>query len=89
VPAVAETVPGYAPATWVGLFAPKSTPDELVKKINDDVQDIFNEAEFTEGFLAKQVLVGMPGTPQQFSDTIRRERAMWAKAIGGAGSPQN
>ena len=89
VPTVGETVPGYAPATWVGLFAPKAMPEELIKRINADVQSVLPEAEFNEGFLAKQVLVGMPGTPQEFSETIKRERAMWTKTLAGTGTPQN
>src|SRR6185503_5216289 len=32
---VSATVPGYDVKTWVGLAAPKGTPADVVKKIND------------------------------------------------------
>jgi len=37
VPAIAETLPGYAADTWLGLFVPAKTPPDIVKKVNAEV----------------------------------------------------
>ncbi len=48
VPTVVELgyVPGHYPA--IGLFAPKSIPDSIVKKIDEKVKDICNMASFRQ-----------------------------------------
>ncbi len=48
VPTVVELgyVPGHYPA--IGLFAPKDTPDSIVKKIDEKVKDVCNVASFRQ-----------------------------------------
>ena len=37
IPAVAEIVPGYAVAGWLGVGAPKDTPPGVVAKLNSAI----------------------------------------------------
>src|SRR5262249_1958644 len=37
IPTVAEVVPGYEASTWNGVGAPKSTPVEIISKLNDEI----------------------------------------------------
>jgi tripartite-type tricarboxylate transporter receptor subunit TctC len=37
VPAIAETVPGYAMSTWYGATAPAKTPREIVVRLNQEI----------------------------------------------------
>ena len=37
LPAVAETVPGFEMAPWVGIFAPAKTPKEIVDRLEKEV----------------------------------------------------
>lgn len=37
VPAIAETVPGYAMSTWYGAVAPVKTPREIVQRLNQEM----------------------------------------------------
>jgi tripartite-type tricarboxylate transporter receptor subunit TctC len=37
VPAIAETVPGYAMSTWYGAVAPVKTPREIVMRLNQEM----------------------------------------------------
>jgi tripartite-type tricarboxylate transporter receptor subunit TctC len=37
VPAIAETVPGYAMSTWYGATAPAKTPREIVVRLNQEM----------------------------------------------------
>src|SRR5207344_759698 len=37
VPAIAETLPGFEAVAWYGIVAPPKTPQDIVDKINADV----------------------------------------------------
>src|SRR3981081_2698728 len=34
IPAIAETVPGFEFAAWVGIFAPAGTPKDIVARVS-------------------------------------------------------
>ena len=38
VPAVAETIPGFAAETWFGLVAPAGTPHDILAKLNAETR---------------------------------------------------
>lgn len=40
VPTVSETVPGYELASWHGVFAPASTPRDLVQRLQREIEEI-------------------------------------------------
>ncbi len=48
VPAIAETVPGYAMYGWYSLVAPTGTPDALLNKISTEVVKAVKEPAFGE-----------------------------------------
>ncbi len=48
VPAIAETVPGYAMYGWYSLVAPTGTPDALLNKISAEVVKAVKEPAFGE-----------------------------------------
>jgi tripartite-type tricarboxylate transporter receptor subunit TctC len=84
VPTIAETLPGFAVSNWIGLFAPAGTPQEIVRKLNAEVQKIMQQPDVqkrleTEG--AKFIAT----TPESFATFQRNEAAKWAKAIKEAG----
>jgi tripartite-type tricarboxylate transporter receptor subunit TctC len=37
IPTVSEFVPGYEASNWVGIGAPKSTPSEIIYKLNGEI----------------------------------------------------
>jgi hypothetical protein len=37
IPTVSEFVPGYEARTWYGVGTPKNTPDEIVEKLNKEI----------------------------------------------------
>jgi tripartite-type tricarboxylate transporter receptor subunit TctC len=85
IPAVAETVPGYAAVAWFGLFGTAGTPPDIVMKIDTEVQQIFNDPSFRARFLDPQMFESMAGPPDEFAAYIKAERAKWAKVIRDAG----
>ena len=72
IPAIAEFIPGYEIRIWVGLVAPRGTPQEAVSKINSAVKTILAEAETRRKF-AELGAVPMAGTPDEFNAFIRKE----------------
>jgi tripartite-type tricarboxylate transporter receptor subunit TctC len=82
IPTVAESgLPGFQAITWFGLFGPAGTPHEIVMKLNDEAQRIFNDPEFRTRFLDPQMYESMTGPPQEFAAFIQAEQQKWSKVI--------
>lgn len=85
VPTINETgVKGYEAVSWFGLFAPKGTPNDIVLKLNKDIQGVFANQEFKKKFLEPSILEPITGTPDQFSAYIKAEQGKWKKVIEAA-----
>jgi tripartite-type tricarboxylate transporter receptor subunit TctC len=84
LPTVAESVPGYEAIGWYGLAAPKSTPSEIVEKLNATMTTILADPKF-KARLADLGVEPMPMTPAQFASFIGRETDKWTKVIRDAG----
>jgi tripartite-type tricarboxylate transporter receptor subunit TctC len=83
VPTVGEFVPGYEASAFFGIGAPKSTPAEIVDKLNREI----NEALSDPRIGARLAEVGgtvVAGTPADFSKLIADETEKWAKVIRAA-----
>lgn len=81
VPTFGEIGPAEAPMTsWQGLAAPGATPDTIVRRINGEVVKLFRETAFGE-FLVTQGMDNMVGTPEEFADYMRRDRATAAEVV--------
>ena len=80
VPAVAETVPGYAVTGWLGIGAPKGTPPEIVDRLNSEVNTVLADP----AVLARLASLGsepFTGSPADFGKFIAEETAKWAKVV--------
>lgn len=80
IPAANETVKGYAPEAWFGLYAPKGMNSDLVTKINATVNAALQDADIKERFAR---LGGEPksGSASAFAAMARADRAAWKKII--------
>ena len=84
VPAINETVPGYDASGWLGIGAPKNIPDELVKRLNQEIAAVIADP------VAKARLVGlgiepMSMTPADFQIFMASEVEKWSKVVKFAG----
>jgi tripartite-type tricarboxylate transporter receptor subunit TctC len=80
VPTVADSVPGYESVGWFGLLAPRNTPPEIVRKINE----VIVAAMQTQGFRDHLATLGAepkPQTPEEFSRYINADVAKWSKLV--------
>lgn len=87
VPAIAETVPGYAADVYYGIAAPKGTPPEIIAKLNGALNGVLKDAKL----LARIKELGaepMPMTPAEFGKLVESETEKWGKVLKAAGIPQ-
>jgi len=86
VPTVQESgVPGFEAISWYGIFAPKGTPPETVRRINEDVQAIFVDPEFQRVILEPRMLSRLTGAPDEFQRFVDAEARKWRGVIERAG----
>ena len=84
LPAMADFVPGYEASSWFGIGAPKSTPVEIVDRLNKEIN-----AGLADPKLATR-LADLGGTalalsPADFGKLIADETKKWAKVVEFAG----
>ena len=84
LPTIGESVPGYEASGWLGVGAPKSTPAEIIDKLNNEVNACSTDPKMKSRF-ADIGIVLTPMTPAQFEKFIADEIEKWAKVIKFAG----
>ena len=85
VPTIAEQgVPGYDYQIWHGLFAPKGTPDPVIRAVNRETVRALQFPELRERF-AQLGFVIIGNTPEQFAAVVKSEVAKFRKIIKESG----
>jgi tripartite-type tricarboxylate transporter receptor subunit TctC len=85
VPTVAESgLAGFQAVSWFGLFTPKRTPDDVVSRLNREVNRILADAEFHRTFLDRQFFQPMPGAPAEFVAFIKSDERKWSEIVRAA-----
>jgi tripartite-type tricarboxylate transporter receptor subunit TctC len=84
IPAIAETVPGFAAVIFYGISAPKGTPPEIVDILNKAVGEALKDPKLVEKLTA---IGGIPKpmTPAEFGRLIADETEKWRKVVEFAG----
>jgi tripartite-type tricarboxylate transporter receptor subunit TctC len=84
VPTVGDFVPGYEASGFGGIGAPKSTPAEIIDRLNKEL----NAGLADSNIKARIVELGgtvLGGTPAEFGTIISDATEKWAKVINFAG----
>jgi tripartite-type tricarboxylate transporter receptor subunit TctC len=84
VPTVADFVPGYEASTFFGIGTPRSTPTEIMEKLNGQINAGLAEPDIR----ARLVDVGgmvLAGSPAELEGLTAEETEKWAKVIRFAG----
>ncbi len=79
-PTVAETLPGFAAQSWVGMLVPAGTPKEIVARLNAETTKALADPE-VRGKLAAQGFDVVGSAPEEFLAFARAESEKWAKVI--------
>jgi len=80
VPSASETVPGYETNTWVGLYAPAGTSDEIIAKLNASINAYLRDPKEAASMRAKG-LDPLPGTPADAVSFQNQERDKWGRVV--------
>ena len=85
LPTVADYLPGYEATSWYGLGAPKGTPQEIIQKLNTEVQAILADPKTKARFLELGATM-LPGTPAEFGKLVADETEKWGKVVKFSGA---
>jgi tripartite-type tricarboxylate transporter receptor subunit TctC len=80
LPAISETVPGYAATFWYGLAAPAGTPAAIIGTINQEIARVVKLPDVQKR-LRGDDLRPNHSTPEAFAQRITRDIAMWMKVV--------
>jgi tripartite-type tricarboxylate transporter receptor subunit TctC len=80
VPALNETLPEYEASAWFGIGAPKSTPEEVIQRLNKQVSVSIADPKF-QARLANLGGAALGGSPADFAELILGEVKKWSRVI--------
>lgn len=81
VPTLIESgLPGFTGANWWGLAAPAGTPDAIIQKLREAVQEALRQPNVIERY--KTLGLAIPKeTPEQFAAGLKAEAALWSDTV--------
>jgi tripartite-type tricarboxylate transporter receptor subunit TctC len=84
IPTVSEFVPGYQAAGWFGVCAPRKTPDEIIDRLNREINAGLNDPKMKARFRELSAST-FGGSPSDFARHIAGETEKWGKVVRTAG----
>jgi tripartite-type tricarboxylate transporter receptor subunit TctC len=88
VATVGESVPGYEASAVTGIGVPRSTPAEIIGRLNHAINAAFADPKM-KARLADTGGAALPGSPADFGKLLAEETEKWAKVIKASGTRQN
>jgi tripartite-type tricarboxylate transporter receptor subunit TctC len=85
LPTVADFVPGYEASAWYGVGVPKGTPDDIIEKLNKEINAILAEPK-AKARLADLGASLLAGSPADFGKLIADETEKWGKVVKFSGA---
>jgi tripartite-type tricarboxylate transporter receptor subunit TctC len=86
VPTIAEAgVAGYEATIWLGLMAPKGTPDAIIQRLNSEVLKVLKRDDIRQDW-ARQGATPLLMSSAEFGDYINKDIEKWAKLIAMSGA---
>jgi tripartite-type tricarboxylate transporter receptor subunit TctC len=80
VPAVAETIPGFDMAPWVGIILPAGVPKPIVDRLTKEILEVMKNPEAVKTFTDQQLVVmTLPG--KEFTALIQKDSDKWEKVV--------
>jgi tripartite-type tricarboxylate transporter receptor subunit TctC len=85
VPAIGETVPGYAVPFWFGLFAAKQTAPEAITRMNAELAPLAAPTSDLSRRMADRGSLLMLSGPDPLAQRLRSEIPQWRDVVRVAG----
>jgi tripartite-type tricarboxylate transporter receptor subunit TctC len=80
VPTLSAFLPGYEATFWAGFVAPRNTPNEIVEKLNGEINAALADSKI-EARLTELGASPFPGSPGEFGNFIAQETEKWGKVV--------
>ena len=85
LPTVADFVPGYEASAWYGVGVPKGTPDDVINKLNKEINAILADPK-AKARLADLGASLLAGSPADFGKLVADETEKWGKVVKFSGA---
>jgi tripartite-type tricarboxylate transporter receptor subunit TctC len=86
VPTLAEAgFAGYSAYVWMGLLAPKGTPQPIIDKLNAELKAALATPEVM-GYMSEAGIESVGSAPAQMDAYFREERDRWARIVKETGA---
>ena len=73
-------MPGYEASAWFGICGPKRTPEDVIEKLNKEVNISIADPKF-QARLAHLGGTALGGSPADFAKLISDEVKKWSRVI--------
>jgi tripartite-type tricarboxylate transporter receptor subunit TctC len=80
LPTVSETLRGFEARGWFALMAPAGTPDDIIRKLNQDLRAVLEDQDLQQRFRTLGTYV-RPMSPAQLGEFIRQEQELWLPIV--------
>jgi tripartite-type tricarboxylate transporter receptor subunit TctC len=80
IPTLGDFVPGFEASVWQGIGVPKSTPPEIVEKLNKEINAALSDPRI-RAQLANLGSTELALSPAEFGTLIAEETEKWARVI--------
>ncbi|MEO8484876.1 MAG: tripartite tricarboxylate transporter substrate binding protein [Betaproteobacteria bacterium] len=85
IPTIAERLPGYEAYVWLGILAPKGTPQPIIDRLHRELTAVMASPD-VKAFYAGHNLEIVASTPAAFDAFFRAEKTRWARVIRETGA---
>ena len=85
VPAIAETLPGFAGTIWIGIYAPLGIPADVELRLQSSVKAVLQAPDVRQRLIALGV-DATEATPAQMAQLLIDDLARWKKIVKDSGA---
>jgi tripartite-type tricarboxylate transporter receptor subunit TctC len=85
VPVLADFLPGYEAAGWIGFGVPKGTPAAIIETLNKQFNGAIADPTIKARLADLAAMVMPANTPAEFGKYIADDAAKWSKLIKASG----
>jgi len=85
VPPLADLIPGFDYAGWLGIVAPAGTPAAAIQRFNRDLDAVLADKEMAARILNIGPITEGAGSTDQMAAFLRQEHERWSnvtKVVG-------
>jgi tripartite-type tricarboxylate transporter receptor subunit TctC len=78
-------IPGMDVQTYVGLFAPRGTPSDVINRLNRALADVMSQADIQTDLKSQGAVVIKDSGAAHFGTEMEKEREKWMRLVSESG----